>query len=484
VATVGVGLLTWIISAWNLEASKASVPILYLLIVIVAAVLSGRTAAVWASVSSFLAFNWFFVTPRYTFTVQEPSEWITLSMFLLTAIVTGQLMALLKVRASEAHERQKEATALSEASWAIASKLDTKSALNEVVKQIDKVIELEAAAVVVHQDGMRKVVAVYPANTSESFTAIAGKQNVDSLTDGIILPIEMNDTTFGNLFITLSSGNSLTAAQKRTVQTLLNHAAVILQKDGFMQIQTRAQALADADKLKTALLSMISHDFRSPLTSIKASVSTLLGEGKPLEHETKRGLYQTIEQETDRLNRIVGNILDLSRLEAGAWKPKYESVQVSELIGMALSPFSSEQNKRIVVKLDDKLNEINVDTVQIVQVLKNLVENALKYSPPDSMVHVETTMEHSEVKIKVLDRGRGISEEELPHIFEPFFRGTGLQESSVPGVGIGLAVCRGLVEAHGGNLTAENRAEGGAVFSITLPLQPAVPNRSATLCES
>lgn len=302
----------------------------------VAALFAGRAVAIWASIVSFLVINFFFVTPRYTFVVQSPTEWITLCMFLLTAVITGHLVAL---------------------------------------------------------------------------------------------------------------------------------------RDALIKTRSEAAALADADRLKTALLSMVSHDFRSPLTAIKASVSTLLSEGKPLDVETLRVLYQTIEQETDRLNLLIGNILDLSRLEAGAWQPKLEQISVSELIGVVLDHFSNESNRQIVVRMNPNLSEITIDTVQMVQVIKNLLENALKYSPPDSIVEIVCQKANQRAEIQILDRGRGLSGEDIIHIFERFYRGTGLQESSVPGLGIGLAVCRGLVEANGGKLEASNREGGGSVFTISLPLR-------------
>lgn len=320
----------------GLGETVANAPILYLLVVTVTALFAGRGVAIWASICSFLAINWFFITPRYTLTVQSPTEWITLCMFLFTAVVTGQLVAM---------------------------------------------------------------------------------------------------------------------------------------RDALLQAQSEASALADADRLKTALLSMVSHDFRSPLTAIKASVSTLLSEGQPLDGETQRVLCQTIDQESDRLNRLIGNILDLSRLEAGAWKPKMESTPVSELIGMVLDHFSDELNKRIVVQISPDLSDVSIDSVQMIQVTKNLVENALKYSPADAIVEIEARKVERHAVIEVLDRGRGLSSEDITHIFEPFYRGVGLQESSVPGLGIGLAVCRGLVQANGGILAARNRQGGGSVFTISLPLR-------------
>lgn len=223
VTTAGVAALTWTIAIFKLDASPAIVPIVYLLVVMLAALLSGRIAAVWASLCSFLAFNWFFVTPRYTLIVQEPGEWIALCMFLLTAIVTGQLMALLKARASEAQQRQKEAMALSEASWAIASKLDTNSALNEVLKQISKVVDLEAAAVILSSDSLNEVAARYPEQNNEA------SRLIDSA--DISLPIRMNDCNLGTLSLKLTDGKTLSSSEKGTVDSLVNHAAVILQRE-------------------------------------------------------------------------------------------------------------------------------------------------------------------------------------------------------------------------------------------------------------
>lgn len=329
-------LVTVLMQQLGLSDTVANAPILYLFVVTITALYAGRGVAVWTSLCAFLAINWFFVSPRYTLVVQSPTEWITLCMFLFTAVVTGQLVAM---------------------------------------------------------------------------------------------------------------------------------------RDALLKAQADAAALAEADRLKTALLSMVSHDFRSPLTAIKASVSTLLSEGRPFDPETQKSLYQTIDQESDRLNRLIGNILDLSRLEAGAWQPKLEGTPISELIGMVLDHFNEELNKRITVKIDANLSEVSIDSVQMIQVAKNLVENALKYSPPDSIVEIVARKEGSNAVIEVLDRGRGLSSEDMSHIFEPFYRGVGLQESSVPGLGIGLAVCRGLVQANGGILTACNREGSGSVFTITLPLR-------------
>ncbi len=499
-SAAGVAGLTAIIQALHLDASVANVSMLYLLVVMLSALYLGRGPAIWASLLSFLSFDWFFVTPRYTFNVQGLAEWLALGMFLLTAMVTGQLTALLKARAMDAKRAQHETAVLAESSWAVASRLDTNSALLEVVRQVARVVDLQMAVVTsIDDDSKARLAAVDTLDTALSADRQKEIQELScqlteklaATTDPLItlpdrfenrwselpkegavcLQIAMNEKLLGIVYLQFGAGSTILTEQRHIIDSLVNHAAVILQRDNLMKRQAKAAALADADRLKTALLSMVSHDFRSPLTSIKASVSALLAEGEPLTAETQRGLCQGIELEADRLNSMVGNILDLSRLEADAWKPRFESTAVTELIGMALDLFNSDCNSRIIVSLDPCLIELYVDPVQMVQVLKNLVENALKYSNPDTRVEIRGSVENGSAIIDVLDRGRGLPSGEIDHIFEPFYRAEELQETSVPGVGIGLAVCRGLVEAHGGHVAAGNRPGGGAFFRVTLPLE-------------
>ena len=243
-----------------------------------------------------------------------------------------------------------------------------------------------------------------------------------------------------------------------------------IELEALMHAQAKAQALAETDKLKTALLQMVSHDFRSPLASIKASVGSLLDdEGEPMDAETQLGLLVAIDQETDRLNRMVGNILDLSKLEAEAWRPRREDVSLSEMVGSTMDSFNKQQNDRIEIYIDSRLGDVWVDSVQFVQVLRNLLENALKYSTDDKVVELRATPIGSALQIEVLDRGPGLPVGEESDIFEPFYRARAHKESSLPGVGMGLAICRGLVEAHGGRLTAYNREGGGAAFRVFLP---------------
>lgn len=278
----------------------------------------------------------------------------------------------------------------------------------------------------------------------------------------------------GAIYLKLAQGQKLDESKRTVLDALLNHAAVILQREELSRKQSKLEAIAEADTLKTALLSMVTHDFRSPLTGIKAAVSVLQEESttlRPVESNEMKLLLQGIEQETDRLNRMIGNILDMSKLEAGAWRPLAELSDLNEIVGASLSGFSEEENKRIELDIAPELQEVMLDPVQIEQVIKNLVENALKYSPPESKVTIRIKQLEKSTHIEVSDRGQGIKSDAKPKIFDRFFRAEGLSESTIPGVGVGLAICKALVEAHNGKIEALDNPEGGTIMRVTLPNQ-------------
>jgi two-component system sensor histidine kinase KdpD len=523
-AALGVAAMTGLIRLTSGAAHVANISMLYLLVVIGAALRFGRGPAILAAVLAFLAFDWCFVEPRYQFNVHNPAEWLALIMFLITATVTGQLTALLRARENEAHRREQEAAALAEASWAVASQVDRARALEEVLRRLTEVVRPEGAAIILREEGRAPEVASWsggdgapppdvgadcvqqsieaalgnrvptgvgePTGVSEP-TGVGGAIGWDGnlqdrknrwgkreLPADTYLPLATEQRVLGVLYLRLRQEQEITPEERRLVESLAHQATMVLERDRLTRAEMQARALAEADRLRTALLSMVSHDFRSPLASIKASVTGLLQDGTPWDPAAQRELLQGIDEETDRLNRMVGNILALSRLEADAWRPQREPTTIAEVVGAALNSLTADANRRIRMQLEPALAEVWLDPVQIVQVLHNLVENALKYSPPDSPVELRagtraSGCQHGEALVlEVLDRGRGLAEGEEDLVFKPFYRAPDLHETAVPGVGIGLAVCRGLVEAHGGRLSAHRRAGGGAVFRITLPLRP------------
>ncbi len=497
VAAFGVAAMTGAIHLLPGAARIANISLLYLLVVMSVALRFGSGAAVAASVLAFLGFDFFFVEPLHTFTVRDPAEWLALIVFLITAVVTGHLTAALNARAEEARRSERETTALADASLAVASHVNRDRALAEVLRRLEDVISPEAAAIVTQDAGGQPELAAggaagmaglpdfgrdaaaeavrfvlqegKPVNWGRGWSPLVGDPGAHPEPGSAYLPLTTEGRVLGVLFLRLGAREDLSPSERRVVDSLVSQAAIVLERDRLARAETATQALREADRLKTALLSMISHDFRSPLTSIKASVTGLLQEGVTTDPMTQRELLQGVDQETDRLNRMVGNILALSRLEADAWRPMIEPTPIGELLEAAMSGIPVAGSRRIDVRVDPGVDELDVDLVQIAQVLHNLLDNALKYSAPDTRVELVVTRQAGEFVLEVVDRGRGFAPQDSERIFEPFYRAPELQESALPGVGIGLAVCRGLAEAHGGRLTASPREAGGSTFRLSLP---------------
>ncbi len=488
-ATVAVALITWLIICVQADTHLSNVSMLYLLVVTMSALLLGRGAAIYCSFLSFLTFDWFFTEPKQQLSVASFSEWLALCMFLMTATVIGQLTALLRKRMEEAQQSRRETAALAEASWAVASDIDRDRVLRKLMETITRVSAAEAVSMCLQPNDHDAQIWIH-SNAPVNQTEVSSEALVHAMVRGqtigwdnsphwkkafgdlkkceiIYLPITLNNETFGVICLRLTGGAILSPNDKNIINSVINHAAVVLHRDKLLQIQAKAKALAEVDRLKTALLSMVSHDFRSPLTSIKASVGSMMQEHSKVDRETQMQLLHAVDQEADRLNKMVGNILDLSRLEANAWAPKKELTPVTELVGSVLDSFGETENKRIKLDIADRDKEFWLDSVQMTQVLRNLIENALKYSEKD--VTVKFYNGGQSLNIDVLDNGPGLPKGEEQEIFKPFHRSAALQESSTPGMGVGLAVCKGLIEAHKGTLTASNQSGGGAVFHISLP---------------
>lgn len=473
---------TAVIAAFKLDTILANASMLYLLNVFIVGILAGRTAAIISSILSFGLFDFFFTQPLYTLQVGSPDEWITLLVFLFVSTVTGQLSAKLKESLSLAQKKEDEAADLARASWIVSSQLTFDQALESVLMQLIKLQSVKCAAVVTidHEakGETRETVRVARGKDGNSLdqtqsTAILQKIREQKLQEpDICSKIGISPVRSGAIYLQLDDNLGLLDSEKRLLEALVNHAGVVLQKEELSLEQNRTQALADADRLKTALLAMVSHDFKSPLTGIKASVTALLHapalEGKGSFDAETRSLLEGIEIETDRLDRMVGNILSLSRLEADAWHPLIETCSIDEIVGSALQNFSSEDNARIRVGKHDFV-ELECDPVQIEQVVKNLVENALKYSTSEQMVEIQLERDAVWTRIIVEDRGIGIQAEQKELIFERFFRATAQQESAIAGAGLGLAICKALVLAHHGNIWAAQREGGGSVFTVELP---------------
>jgi len=255
--------------------------------------------------------------------------------------------------------------------------------------------------------------------------------------------------------------------------TFFDQATSMIERARLQRETIEVELLRRTDALRSSLLSSVSHDLRTPLSSIKASASSLLQEDVQWDEETRRSFATTIEHQADRLNRLVGNLLDMSRIEGGALKPEKEWYPLDELLQDVLNHMQGMlQGRKVQLSLPGNLPPIELDYLQIDQVLTNVLENAVRYTPAKSPIEISACVTNGQIEVSIADHGPGIPPYELNRIFDKFYRvsGTLRKNTSIMGTGLGLAVCRGLIEAHGGHIWAENRPEGGVIFRFTLPM--------------
>jgi two-component system, OmpR family, sensor histidine kinase KdpD len=485
-ALLGVGLVTAFIAALG-RFHLANASMLHLVVVLLAAVGLGRGPAVAAALAAFLASNFFLVEPRLTLQVANPEEWVTLVLLLLAAIVTGQVAAGQERRADEAEEHARQARVLYEVALLMADP-NLGRALGSVADRLCAELGVAAVQIVVTgQDGL--VLASASAGDADGLEAAsvgAGSEVLNPVQGRWVVvrpphvagqaatrhrllrvPVRAPHGPAGEIVLAAERDSQLGPSAVRLLEAISAQLWGAVERARLSDEANAAEILRRADQLKSALLDAVSHDLRTPLASILASAGSLRQQEVEWNEEERRGFAEAIEQETTRLDRIVGNLLDLSRLESGTLQPDrgwYEPTALIDEVAARLRPLVAPH--ALVLDLPDELPPVHVDYSEVDQVLSNLIENAAKYSPPQAEIRVGATVHEGALLVTVADGGPGISADAMPRLFEPFFRATGLQRG---GSGLGLAVARGLVEAHGGRIWAENRPQGGALFSFEIP---------------
>jgi len=505
----GVGFVVLVSLAIGLVLGQthiANISMVYLIAVLATAVLFGSGPAVVASIAAFLIFNWFFVEPLHTFTVADPTEWIALLLFLATAAITGQLAASQIRRAEEAKQREREAVVLYDvarlvteddlraALEPIADRLRTELGVSGVTIELASTTGLggtvtsgemrlapgttavsTSAAHILHEgsaptgaqrSGTGKWVSVVPPRSIARTRTVGDRY--------FVVPVSSDDKRVGTITLARDpAGPRFGSTQSRLLSAVAAQLGQAVERERLRREALETEVLRRSDELKTSLLNAVSHDLRTPLASIVASAGSLRQEDVTWTTEDRRAFVDTIEQEANRLNAIIENLLDLSRMESGILSPRKEWYDVRALVDDVLGrlrPVTAAH--QVVVDVPDDLPPVDLDYVEIDQVLSNLVENAVKYVPAGGEIRVSARREDGQLRVEVADRGPGISHEVLPRLFEAFFRGDDARRRR-RGSGLGLAVAKGLVEAHGGRIWAENRAGGGARFVFTLPVRQA-----------
>ena len=407
---------------------------LYVLGVLPIALVWGLLYAVAVSVASMLAFNWFFLPPVHTFTLADSRNWFALGVFVATGVVVSELAARMRRQA-------RESSLLAEIATSLLEHGDVSEELDRIAAETARALEVEQATIVLgsQTDGR---------DATEAHALAAGGRRL------------------GTIYLAGRRRGSA-GARRRLLPALASLLGVAIDRERLAGEAFDAEALRRSDALKTALLRAVSHDLRTPLMGILTSASALAQSDLVLDDADREDLLATVLDEAHRLDRLVGNLLDLSRLQAGAARPEPELAAVDDLVIEALDELGTD-GARVDVTLADEPAAVQVDSHQIQRVLVNLIENALKYSPPDAPVHVRVTVTSSEVAVRVIDQGPGVAVRELGRIFEPFQRGAG--SSTVRGAGLGLAIAQGFAEANGGRISVESRSGQGATFVLTLPV--------------
>jgi len=435
-SAAAVALVTGAVFALEPFAPVLSLGVLYLFAVLPVAVLFGLAYALPVSVASMLAFNWFFLPPRHTFRLTDSENWVALAVYLVTAVVVSGLAARSRRREHEADRKAREAALLAEVAGALLETSHVQEELRDIAARV--VLALGGRRGRIELDSVRR-----PEGHESAHELRAGERSVGRL----FLEEEPDAEVAGSLLPGLAS--------------LL---AVAVDRERLGRRAVEAETLRRSDAIKTAILRSVSHDLRSPLTAIRAATEGLENAALDLTEADRTALLATIDVEAKRLDRLVANLLDLSRLELGTAEPKPELWTIESLVGQALSELGAE-GERVSVSIAGDLPPVEVDGAQIGLVLVNLIDNALKFSSPADPVELVGEKQGGEVIVRVTDRGPGLSESELERIFEPFEQG----RAATRGTGLGLAIARGFAQANGAGLRAEAR-EAGASFVLSLPV--------------
>lgn len=488
VAAVGVAATTAAAHLVAFVATTNSIALVFLIPVLFCAARYGLGPSIFASLLSVFAVNFFFLPPLYSLVIADPSNVTTLVFFLVVAVVTSNLQSRARLQARAAAARARATAELYGFSRKLAAIASADDLLWAAAYQIASMLKLRVV-ILMPQDGSLQVVAGYPpedrideperaaAQWSWANDRPAGR-GADTLPGGkwLFLPWRTAAAQIGVIGIDRDQpGPLLSPDDQRLLDSLMDQAAVAIERVRLAKDVDEVRVVAETERLRAALLTSISHDLRTPLASIIGGISSLRRYDATLDPAARTELMETVEDEAERLNRFVGNLLDMTRLESGVLQPKLEATEVADVVGAAAERSRAlVARHRLALEVAPGLPLYLLDPILLEQVLVNLIDNAAKYAPAGTAVTV-SAREDKGLAIRVLDEGDGIPEDKLEAIFDKFHR---IQQgdSAQAGTGLGLAICRGFVETMGGRITAGNRGDRrGAVFTVTFPADLAAP---------
>ena len=467
---------------------------IYLLIIMIVAARFGRGPSVLASALSVLGYDVFFIPPYYTFAVHDQRHFFTFLMMFVVGLLISGLTSRIRRGEQEARGREVRTAALYALSRDLSSSLDPDQVAAVTAQHAAEILRAGVAVLLPNASGTLRLGAKAGRDllleTQELGVAQwvfehgrpAGR-GTETLAGARVMcvPLESGGEALGVLALGFEESEPQRTEQRRFLEVFARQAALALERARLAEEAHAAALRARSEEMRSSLLSAVSHDLRTPLAAITGAATELRDSGPQGTEAQRRELLDTICEEAERLERLVGNLLDMTRLESGTLQVKHELVPLVEVVGSALTRLEDRLRGRpIEVELPPDLPFLSADPVLLEQVFVNLLENAAKYTPAGSPIEIRARARTGTVEVEVADRGGGLPRGREAQVFEKFFRG---DHTGVGGAGLGLAICRGIVLAHGGRLVAENREGGGAAFRLSLPVSSPPPARLPSLDE-
>jgi two-component system sensor histidine kinase KdpD len=448
----------------RLNVNHTTVALMFLVTVLLTSAYWGLRYAIVMAVFATASFNFYFLPPVRTFTISDPQNWVALFAFLITALVASNLAERARREAEGAKQRRREVERLYGLSQRLLAAENVLELLNALPKYVQEAFSVESVVAVAAEHP-----SVYRSSLDAKFEESVLRSTLlrgEPVTQGGVsyVPLRLGMRTVGALGV---AGGELS---RETLDALGSLAGLAVERARALEALSKNRAEQEHERLRTALLDSVTHEFRTPLTSIKASVTTLIS-GTNLEEKARGDLLSVIDEETDRLNRLVGEAAEMAQLDSGMFKLDLQPHSILDAIEPALQDAkASVESHPVEVQASRDLPKVRMDISRIREVLMHLLENAGKYSDPGTAINIVSDVQGDMLITSIADRGPGIDSFEQSLIFEKFYRGQN-QRYTAPGTGMGLAIAKVIVEAHGGSVSVVSQLGSGSVFSFSLPLE-------------
>jgi two-component system sensor histidine kinase KdpD len=458
---------------------------LYLLAVVISAIFWGRGPAITTAVVSVLIFDFLFIPPKLTFTVDQTQYILTFIGLFAVGVVISELAVKMRQRAIEAQKREAQTSALYHLNKDLASSHNLEETLNFALFHMNKLIGRDLSLYLKTEKSFSPW-KVRGENLSDAEIEIfvkrggASHRNESQMHKGTDIFIQSNVVfipllTGGNIIGFLSytpsaESGELTADDKKLLEAMANQVALAIERMKLLDENRQIEVLQETEKLHKALLSSVSHDLRTPLVSITGAMSSLMESENNIDSLLRKELIETAYEESVRLNKLVSHLLDMARIEAGALKACIKSCDLREVIAVSLEELDEKwKSLAIQVEIPDDLGDVPMDFLLMTKVLGNLIENAAKFSYLGSPIAISADVENDRLQIRVQNHGEGILQEDLNRVFSKFYRAEGTQK--IQGTGLGLSICKGLVELHKGQIWIESQPKKETIVHVELPLR-------------